>query len=116
MDRLDRFIGVVNVDDNGYLDLRGRNHADVDLLVVERLKHLGGNARVAFHTRADDGYLGDGIVVVDGLGADGGGKLLTDLLSLCALALGYREGDILGVMSADGLENNVNVNFLGGKL
>ena len=52
VDRGDRFVSVVFVDDDGYLDLRGRDHADIDLLIIESLKHFARNARVAFHARA----------------------------------------------------------------
>ena len=95
VDRGDRLVGVSLVDDNGDLDLGGGDHADVDLSVIQCLKHLGGYAGVALHTSADDRYLGDVIIIVYALRADAVGEFLRDLLRLGTLVLRYGEGKYL---------------------
>ena len=95
MDRGNSLVSVILVNDDRDLDLRGRDHADVDLSVKQRFKHLRGNTRVAFHTRADNRYLRDIVVVVNACRADIIGKLLTDLFRFLTLVLRYGEGDVL---------------------
>ena len=70
VDSRDSLVSVLRFDKNGGLDLAGRDHLDVDLSVIESLKHLCGNARVAFHTRADDRNLCYVIIIEDLFGAD----------------------------------------------
>ena len=115
VDRLDSLVCVVGVDEDGDLDLGGRDHANVDLSVVERLEHLGRNARVALHACADDGDLGNIIVeedliraVVEHVILDGVDRVLTSVL-------GDGEADVLLVVVTDGLENDVDVDVLLGK-
>ena len=84
---------------------------DVDLVVVEGFKHGRGNAGVLGHTGADDGNLGH-------IGGDvHGGEaeilliFLENLLAQVLAALGDGEGDVLGVVAADGLQNHVHIDL-----
>src|SRR5215208_5411320 len=45
---------AVGLHDAGDLDRRGGDHLDVDVLVAEGAEHLGGDARMRLHSRADD--------------------------------------------------------------
>ena len=56
--------------DAGDLDRRGGDHLDVDVLVAERGEHLGGDARVRLHSRADDRDLPHRRVLGDAEDAD----------------------------------------------
>ncbi len=49
----------LRVDHHRDLDLRGRDHLDVDAVVGERAEHLGRDAGVAAHAEPDDRHLGD---------------------------------------------------------
>jgi len=64
MDGLDRLLAVLLVDEDGDLDLRGGDHADVDAGACQSLEHLGSDACGGRHAGADDGDLCD-------LGVDG---------------------------------------------
>src|SRR6476659_10936689 len=55
----DRKIGLGGLDQPGAFYLRGRDGEDIDLLAGQSLERLGGDAGMAAHTDADDGYLGD---------------------------------------------------------
>ena len=116
MDSLDRLVGVLLVDENGDLDLAGADHLDVDLSVVERLEHLGGNTGVALHARADDRDLGDLVVIEHFLGAEVLHVVLQAVDRLLTSGLGYREADVLESVVADGLEDDVDIDALCGKL
>ena len=49
-----RPVGIRLVDQHRQLDLARRDHVDVDVLLIERLKRLGRHARIAEHARAHD--------------------------------------------------------------
>src|SRR5206468_1019052 len=63
-------LGVLVLDDTRDGDLGRRDHLDVDALAGERGEHRRGDAGVAAHADADDGDLGDPLVVDDPAGAD----------------------------------------------
>ena len=67
MDRVDRLIRIAEFDQYRNLDLAGGDHLDVDVCFGERLEHLGRDARVGLHPRADDRDLGDVVVADDPL-------------------------------------------------
>ena len=50
-------VALVAADERGNLDFARGDHADVDARVGERLKQLGGHARVRPHSQADDRQL-----------------------------------------------------------
>ena len=113
MKNTNSLVCVICVDENGDLDFGCGNHGDVDLCVSESLEHIGSNAGVAFHTGTYDGNLCNRVIkknlstvvlvyVV----------VLEDFNSLLAVVLGNCECDVLCVVSADGLENDVNVDVL----
>src|SRR5207344_1280943 len=66
----DRKVGLGGLDQDGEFYLRGGNGEDIDLLAGQGLERLGGDAGVAAHTDADDGYLGDVGRPVQSLKAD----------------------------------------------
>src|SRR5208282_979372 len=54
MQRAQRQLGVLLGDQHAHLDLGGRDHQDVDVLLRQRRKHLLRHAGVAAHADADD--------------------------------------------------------------
>src|SRR5512140_1486012 len=52
-------LGVLLLNEDGYLDLRGGDAEDVDPLPRQRLEHLQRHAGMGTHRHADDGDLGD---------------------------------------------------------
>ena len=57
MYRIGRALRVSLMNQHGYADLGSGDHVDVDILVVERLEHLGRYAGVGHHAGAYDGHL-----------------------------------------------------------
>src|SRR5512141_1307271 len=61
-------LGVLLLDEDGDLDLRGGDSEDVDPLRRQRLEQLQRHARMGAHRHADDGNLGELVVPHDPLG------------------------------------------------
>ena len=53
-----RQLGVLGVDHHRHLDLRRRDHLDVDALARQHLEHARRDAGVAAHAEPDDRHLG----------------------------------------------------------
>ena len=97
---------------NGHLDLTGGDHVDVDAGVVQGLEHLGGHAGVMDHAGAHDGHLGDGVVDVDMVEAKRALVGLQNVLGAVHILLAHGEADVLGVVAADGLKDDIHVHLL----
>ena len=86
---------VIGVDENGDLDLGGADHADVDLSLVESLKHLSRNACVALHACAYDRDLRYVLVKENFACAVRDNIVLESVYGCLTVSLGYGEGDVL---------------------
>src|SRR5665648_190889 len=72
-------LGVLLLDEDGDLDLRGGDPEDVDPLRRQRLEQLQRHAGMGAHRHADDGDLGDLVVPDDLLGPHFLRRLFRDL-------------------------------------
>ena len=115
MDGLDCPVSVPLVHQDGYLDLAGGDHADVDPGTGQCLKHLTGHAGVVHHAGSHDGDLGHLGVHLDGLEADVLPILLQDGSGLLRVAPGHGEADVLAAVAADGLKDDVHIDLLLGQ-
>ena len=115
MDSGNSLVSLLDVDKNGNLDFGCGNHLDVDILLVKCLEHLGSGTGMCFHTCADNGNLCNGCVADDAvLGKVEG--ILDDAYCKLAVCLCNGEGDILRVVSADRLKDDIYVDILSCKL
>ena len=69
VDSLNSLLAVLLVDEDGDLDLRGGDHADVDILRAEGGEDLARRARAEGHLSADDGestyHIADNLYIMD---------------------------------------------------
>ena len=111
MHRVHRALRVALVNQNGHADLGGGNHVDVDVVVVEGLEHLGRHAGVGHHAGSHDGHLGYVSAAGDALAAQAAHIVLDELHRGVRVVAGYGEGDILAVLTADGLQDYIHVDI-----
>ena len=74
-----------------------------------RLEHLGSHAAVAHQACAYNRNLADVLICLDVVELQGLLVLVQDVLRLFQVLLVEGKGDILGVLTADGLQNHVHV-------
>ena len=111
VDSLNSLLAVLLVDEDGDLDLRGGDHADVDAGHSQSLEHLGSNTGSGSHACTNDGNLCN-------LGVDGQILITEHLLrvaqdrlyALC-IVLTDGEGNRLLVIAADGLQDDVDIDM-----
>ena len=101
MDHADRALTVLLIDEDRDLDLRRRDHADVDTRAGQRLEHHGRNARVGRHACANDRNLGHLSVDRDILKVQVLLVLAQNLADFLGLILRDREGDGLASLLAN---------------
>src|SRR3990172_9573773 len=106
-----RKLQIFFVHHHGYLDLRGRDHADVDAFPGQGLKHLAGDARVGAHAYAHDRDLDDVVVTFHLTCAHLLGGTLDDLQSLVVVVAVYGEGKVGETVLADILHDHVHLDI-----
>ena len=112
MDGGNRLVRVFLLDEHGNFNLACRDHLNVHVRLKQRLEHIGSNARVRFHARADNGNLCHVVVKHNAARADGLYVRLHELDGCVHLVLFHGEADVLRAVSADGLQNNIDVYVL----
>src|SRR5690554_7052099 len=65
MQTADCQLQVLLIDHHGDLDLRGRDHQDVDAMLGQRLEHLARHTGMGAHPDPDNGDLGNAAVACD---------------------------------------------------
>src|SRR4029079_11552249 len=112
----DRKIGLGGLDQDGEFYLRGRDGEDIDLLAGQSLERLGGDAGMAAHTDADDGYLGDVVRPVQPLKADRALGLVEGDARTLIVRGWNREGEVGGrAVYRDVLHDHIHVEVVSGE-
>lgn len=109
MDSVDGFDRIFFVDEDGDADLGGGDHVDVDVGVVKSFEHLGGDARIGHHAGTDDGKLGDLSFDIEGLEFQALLVVIEDLYGIVHVGVRAGEGNVLRIVTADGLDDDVDV-------
>ena len=84
---------------------------DVDVRLIQRLKHHCRNARIADHACAHNGNLGNVLVVIHLFSADLLQMLIDHAERVIQLALADRKGNVLCIVAPDRLQNNINIDI-----
>ena len=115
MDGGDGLVGVLLINDDADLDLTGRDHLNVDVLVEQCLEHGGSHTGVALHASTHDGDLGAALIDGDVAAANAAGSVLQGRDSALGIAQGHGEAHVLAAVAAGGLQDDVNVDVLLGQ-
>ena len=115
MDDLHCPVGLVDIHQDGHLDLAGGDHADIDARIVQGLKHFGRHAGVVDHARSHDGDLGNFVVDIHMVELKEIPVLIQELLAALHILNAHGEADILSIIAADGLEYEVHIDPLLGQ-
>ena len=109
---LHRAIHVVLVQQDGNPDFGGVDHLDVDAGLVKRFKHPGGHAAVGHQPGAYNGHLADMAVRFDMVKPQDAFVLLQNLLGFLQILFMDGKGNVLGVLPANGLKDDVHVDIV----
>jgi len=101
---------VFLLDQAGDLDLRGRNHKNIDVFVFEYGKHLRSHPGVTAHTDADDRHLTGIAVILDFFGIEHVLERSQDGKCLVQVGPGNGEGHVGTTFAAGILNNHVHGN------
>src|SRR5262249_59432638 len=103
-------LGVLGVDQQRKLDLRGGDGADVDLAVGQRLEGGGGDPGVAAHADAYHRHLGDVGRAVEVVVADRVPRLGQHVGGTLVVGRRHREGEVGGLaVGRHALHDHVDV-------
>ena len=111
MYRTDRCHRILLVDEHGHPNFACVDHLDVDIGVIQGLKHLCSHAGGGHHARANNGDLGDLVLHSDVVEVE---CVLVGLQHPHRfLHIGPRQGkaDVLALLPANGLDNRVHVDL-----
>src|SRR5699024_4861397 len=112
--RLHRLVGVALFDEHRDLYLRGRDHLDVYLRVVQGLEHQGRDAGGAHHARAYYAHLADVRVHAQVVEAYRLLQLRESLRRRVRVLQRHREADVVRPLLAVGLQDDIHV-YLGAR-
>lgn len=101
-------INVILIQKNGNANFRGVDHLNVDSGLIQRLEHTGRHAAVGHKTRADDGNLSNMAVGFDMVKAQSLLVFIQDAFGIFKVLFMNGKGNILGILAADGLKNDVH--------
>ena len=112
MYRDNRTFAVLLIDQHRNFDFAGGNHAYIDAGFIQRFEHLRSNARIGLHASANDGDFADVFLNIDIFGMKKFFVFFQAADGIFQLIVRNRKADIFGVITSDGLQNDIHVDFV----